>query len=220
MPAKRRSAAVRSKALTKRRDIITTSILPSSTHGAHQLAGTAKAKNGQHHTTVGSSSPYIFDPLNGRLFYSYTAITKANSTVNYVTSLIKLSVLQREYATLKSTLESPSERERAMADFKASFFDVTRAPAVGNNGKVDPPAYTRTERITFPVGGKDASPFVTAIQLKAHLALLHEFSELKQQIVQGRASNSLLTQKDPERRWAWFVGLAIERCVLCTKQSQ
>jgi len=51
-------------------------------------------------------------------------------------------------------------------------------------------------------------------QVKGHLALLHEFSNLKKQV---KGLQEPIPQMPPylERRWAWFVALAVERSVLC-----
>ncbi|KAJ7491083.1 hypothetical protein FB451DRAFT_1349431 [Mycena latifolia] len=73
-----------------------------------------------------------------------------------------------------------------------------------------PPAYSAPT--SFTVGaGRTTKPFVTVPQLKDHLALLHEFAELKIK-VEGMSDLEVShLPPDKERRWAWFVGLAVER---------
>ncbi|KAF7294634.1 hypothetical protein MIND_01000000 [Mycena indigotica] len=75
-----------------------------------------------------------------------------------------------------------------------------------------PPAYSAPD--TFNVGGKQTKrPFVNVSQLKGHLALMHEFAELKLK-VEGLSAQEATVQRlptDKDRRWAYFVGLAVER---------
>lgn len=82
----------------------------------------------------------------------------------------------------------------------------------GLNGHA-PPAYTFPS--TFTIGSKrTVAPLVNSAQLKGHLALLHAFAELRSQIdgLDGQVKAVLpLMPDDKERRWAWFVGLAVER---------
>ncbi|KAK0447621.1 hypothetical protein EV421DRAFT_150806 [Armillaria borealis] len=56
------------------------------------------------------------------------------------------------------------------------------------------------------------TPFVTISQLKGHLCLLKHFASLKER-VEGRMDRSQYRDapEDKERRWSWFVGLAVER---------
>ncbi|KAJ2912588.1 hypothetical protein MD484_g7833, partial [Candolleomyces efflorescens] len=71
------------------------------------------------------------------------------------------------------------------------------------------PGYTFPTR--FKVGGVFTDGLLVNIeQIKGHLALLDAFSNLKTQ-VEGLELESSYMSKDPERRWAWFVGLAVER---------
>ncbi|KAJ7073231.1 hypothetical protein B0H15DRAFT_957375 [Mycena belliarum] len=73
-----------------------------------------------------------------------------------------------------------------------------------------PPAYSAPTEVTVGMGLAN-KPFVSAAQLKDHLTLLHAFSELKIK-VGGMADNTVpCLPHDSERRWAWFVGLAVER---------
>ncbi|KAF9463652.1 hypothetical protein BDZ94DRAFT_1192440, partial [Collybia nuda] len=68
---------------------------------------------------------------------------------------------------------------------------------------------------TFIIGSKRTSaPLVNSAQLKGHLALLHAFARLRQRVdgFDGYVKQAIpLMPDDLERRWAWFVGLAVER---------
>ncbi|THH07932.1 hypothetical protein EW146_g9155, partial [Bondarzewia mesenterica] len=93
---------------------------------------------------------------------------------------------------------------------------------------IPPPAYTAAGLPTYTttevppssqppilrIGSRIlASPFVNTRQLKLHLDLLGAFYELRRKVEAGqdprlpRQVGNLL----PEQRWAWFVGLAVER---------
>lgn len=56
-------------------------------------------------------------------------------------------------------------------------------------------------------------PLVTVSQVKGHLALLHAFAELRLRVEGMDPDKSMIPQmpKDKERRWGWYVGLAVER---------
>jgi len=88
---------------------------------------------------------------------------------------------------------------------------VIRAPSnqvIANNGDVStaPPQYTFPE--SFNIGNVPTPPFVDSAQLKGHLALLHSFARLRSQMYELSAS---VVVEDKDRRWAWFVSLAVER---------
>ncbi|KAG2747340.1 hypothetical protein P692DRAFT_20935613, partial [Suillus brevipes Sb2] len=72
----------------------------------------------------------------------------------------------------------------------------------------EPPQYTLPE--TFSIGRFSTQHLVRPNQLKAHLQLLAAFSHLKQRVA---ASESIIAglESDSEKRWAWFVNLAVER---------
>ena len=50
-------------------------------------------------------------------------------------------------------------------------------------------------------------------EIKGHLALLHAFAELKKQVDGDEATVQVVPNVtlDRERRWGWFVGVAVER---------
>ena len=79
-----------------------------------------------------------------------------------------------------------------------------------------PPTYTAPTQ--FSIGSQlTTEPLVKITQIKAHLALLHAFAELKKK-VEGLGLRQKWTipqmPEDCERRWPWFVGLAVQRSVL------
>jgi hypothetical protein len=78
-----------------------------------------------------------------------------------------------------------------------------------------------TQLYVFPTSFKVGKvftdePLVNINQTKGHLALLNAFSNLKAR-VDGLSPGSIYNMPgNQEKRWAWFVGLAAERCVdLC-----
>jgi hypothetical protein len=75
-----------------------------------------------------------------------------------------------------------------------------------------PPAYPFSTK--FTVGGKQTEgPLVTTAQLKGHLGLLRLFYILRETVEAGTDDRlpAWARQIEPERRWAWFVALAVER---------
>jgi hypothetical protein len=78
---------------------------------------------------------------------------------------------------------------------------------VDDNVPPQPPQYTFPA--SFNVGTRlDRRPFVDSAQVKGHLALLHLFALLRSQIDE---LNATVLLEDKDRRWAWFVSLAVER---------
>jgi hypothetical protein len=75
-----------------------------------------------------------------------------------------------------------------------------------------PPAYTFPTN--FRIGSKSVSAVIDTAQLKGHLALLHAFAGLRSQVDGLDETDELKRVHMPdqkERRWSWFVGLAVER---------
>ncbi|KAG6907306.1 hypothetical protein DXG01_009470 [Tephrocybe rancida] len=68
---------------------------------------------------------------------------------------------------------------------------------------------------TFAIGARCTNaPLVSSAQLKNHLALLHAFAGLRTRIdglYPGRNEEIPFLPREGERRWGWFVGLAVER---------
>ncbi|KDR74375.1 hypothetical protein GALMADRAFT_280353 [Galerina marginata CBS 339.88] len=72
-----------------------------------------------------------------------------------------------------------------------------------------PPTYTPPTQ--FTIGSATTNePLVKIVEIKGHLTLLHAFAELKNQIESKEVALSNVP-KDKERKWAWFVALAVER---------
>ncbi|KAF8816814.1 hypothetical protein BYT27DRAFT_7333232 [Phlegmacium glaucopus] len=72
-----------------------------------------------------------------------------------------------------------------------------------------PPTYIAPTQFKIGFEGTQ-EPLVNISQVKGHLALLHAFAELKKQ-VEGLQEAIPHMPADLERRWAWFVALAVER---------
>jgi hypothetical protein len=74
----------------------------------------------------------------------------------------------------------------------------------------EPPEYTLPA--TFTIGRRSTFHLVRPDQLRAHLQLLAAFNHLKERII---ASECLIAglETDSEKRWVWFVNLAVERSV-------
>ncbi|KAJ7908144.1 hypothetical protein B0H13DRAFT_2662147 [Mycena leptocephala] len=63
----------------------------------------------------------------------------------------------------------------------------------------------------FKLGLHRTKPFVTTAQIKDHLALLTAFANLRSKVETMPAEQFPFLPSAPDRRWAWFVGLAVER---------
>ncbi|KIK41875.1 hypothetical protein CY34DRAFT_84653 [Suillus luteus UH-Slu-Lm8-n1] len=74
----------------------------------------------------------------------------------------------------------------------------------------EPPQVRYTLPEKFNIGRFSTRHLVHPCQLKAHLQLLAAFSHLKRRVV---ASESIIAglESDSEKRWVWFVNLAVER---------
>ncbi|OAX33002.1 hypothetical protein K503DRAFT_804741 [Rhizopogon vinicolor AM-OR11-026] len=72
----------------------------------------------------------------------------------------------------------------------------------------EPPQHTLPER--FTIGRNNTHHLVRPDQLKAHLQILAAFDYLKKRVI---ASENLIAglETDSEKRWVWFVNLAVER---------
>ena len=80
-------------------------------------------------------------------------------------------------------------------------------------GPGPPPTYTAPTQ--FTIGSKlTPEPLVNISQIKAHLALLHAFAEFKKEVEGLKEGTIPQMPADLERRWAWFVSLAVQRSVL------
>src|SRR4051812_37520673 len=75
-----------------------------------------------------------------------------------------------------------------------------------------PPNYTVPT--SFTIGSsRTLEPLVKIPEIKGHLALLHAFQELRNHVdeADGHVAPNVTLEK--ERKWGWFVGVAVERCV-------
>ena len=76
-----------------------------------------------------------------------------------------------------------------------------------------PPTYS-TAPTQFSIGSHiTPEPLVNIPQIKAHLALLHVFAELKNEVEGLKEGAIPQMPADLERRWAWFVALSVQRFV-------
>ncbi|KAG6917587.1 hypothetical protein DXG01_001935 [Tephrocybe rancida] len=68
---------------------------------------------------------------------------------------------------------------------------------------------------TFAIGARRTNaPLVSSAQLKDHLALLHAFTRHRARtdgLYRGRNEKIPFLPREGERKWGWFVGLAVER---------
>ncbi|OJA14891.1 hypothetical protein AZE42_13114 [Rhizopogon vesiculosus] len=98
----------------------------------------------------------------------------------------------------------PGITQQPLADMAEPLPPYTTLP----QPEPEPPQYTLPER--FTIGRNSTHHLVRPDQLKAHLQLLAAFDYLRQRVV---ASESLIAglEADSEKRWVWFVNLAVER---------
>lgn len=72
---------------------------------------------------------------------------------------------------------------------------------------------------SFSVDERSLSrPFVDIRDLKAHLYLLRAFKNLRNAVefLQGAPTKRWpqeVLKMEPEKRWAWFVGIAVDKCL-------
>lgn len=90
--------------------------------------------------------------------------------------------------------------------------DTSSSRFSDTNG-IHPPPYPTS--YTIGTTRLDA-PLVDVGQLKAHLALLRAFKALKVKVDERSTEElpAVVNELDKEKRWAWFVGLAVERYVI------
>ena len=94
--------------------------------------------------------------------------------------------------------------------------------APSSSSTADPPPYAPPR--TYTVGTHTlAAPLVQPRELRAHLALLRAFAGLRATVARGAFEfafwPALVDELDAAQRWAWVVGLAVDRCVslLCER---
>lgn len=90
-------------------------------------------------------------------------------------------------------------------------FSSDRTASGGGNVANAPPPPDYTPPSKFVIGSTiTTEPLVGLPEIKGHLALLHNFAELKKQVETMTVSVPYVPT-DAERKWTWFVGLAVER---------
>jgi len=78
-----------------------------------------------------------------------------------------------------------------------------------------PPLHEYTEHLmprTFKVGSQLTKPLVQPEQIIGHLKLLNAFSVMRLKVEDGDPRfPDLVREMSAEKRWEWFVSLAVER---------
>ncbi|KIJ63482.1 hypothetical protein HYDPIDRAFT_168332 [Hydnomerulius pinastri MD-312] len=94
-----------------------------------------------------------------------------------------------------------------MSENPPSYSVHSPIPLAGDS----PPQYSIPE--TFTVGSQRVRLLVRPQDLKGHLTILHAFRSLRQIVEQGDIPDlpEHARTMDPERRWGWFIHLAVER---------
>ena len=95
-------------------------------------------------------------------------------------------------------------------------YTIPDQPSFTNSPPPPPPAvpFRLRSRRQSQLATQNALQLVTPTQLKGHLALLHAFHTLKASVQDGDGRFPAAAQMlDGQRRWAWFVALAVERYV-------
>ncbi|KAF8967533.1 hypothetical protein BDZ97DRAFT_1916819 [Flammula alnicola] len=81
----------------------------------------------------------------------------------------------------------------------------------GRPGEVDRELPSYHAPTTFAIGStRTTEPLVKVAEVKDHLALLHSFAQLKNDVTASKIVAEHMPS-DNERRWSWFVGIAVER---------
>jgi len=83
------------------------------------------------------------------------------------------------------------------------------------------PAYSSTSAwIRTPAGGGGTGPLVSVGHVKGHLAILRAVARMKERVVHGEIGGGGEERKEEgkegkegEKRWGWFVSMAVERYV-------
>lgn len=101
----------------------------------------------------------------------------------------------------------------SMANQIPPAYSTTADNNIGDSdGPGPPPTYTAPTQ--FNIGSRlTPEPLVSISQIKAHLALLHAFAEFKKEVEALKEDAIPQMPADLERRWAWFVALAVQRFV-------
>ena len=86
-------------------------------------------------------------------------------------------------------------------------------PAYPSPKVLSGPAYSSLT--SFQIGKKYVDALVTPEQLKGHLSILRTFHTLRSTVENAKDDRfpSWAKEMEPERRWSWFVALAVHRQV-------
>ncbi|KAH0835043.1 hypothetical protein J3R83DRAFT_10780 [Lanmaoa asiatica] len=86
-------------------------------------------------------------------------------------------------------------------------------PPPYTDAQASPPQYTLPE--TFTIGHRSVGLLVQPQQLKGHLSMLRAFHNLRVIVESDNVPRfpTDVRAMEPERRWGWFVNIAVERFV-------
>jgi len=105
---------------------------------------------------------------------------------------------------------SSHEAEASSSNAPNTFTQRRPRPADSDNTS----SSTAAAPETYPIGKTRTQPLVFISEVRGHLALLRAFAALRAQIDACDVNTEHAVPfmpEDRERRWAWFVGLAVER---------
>jgi hypothetical protein len=108
-----------------------------------------------------------------------------------------------EFHTAMSLSDSRAEAPPAYSDIAPTTSEA--------RPNISPPIYTFPT--TFVIGPYSVNALVTPEQLKGHLAILRTFYALRSYVEEAKDDRfpDWAKKLEPERRWAWFVTLAVHR---------
>lgn len=123
---------------------------------------------------------------------------------------IALEPSQHHYLPLTPMPEQPDDNVLPPPAYNVTSAESQPAdPEVQDNVLPD---YTPPTQFTIG-SSKTTAPLVSIPQIKGHLALLHAFAELRKR-VESTEFSLFNIPKEADRKWAWFVALAVERCII------
>lgn len=87
-------------------------------------------------------------------------------------------------------------------------------PPSYTDAQASPPRYSLPE--TFTIGHRNVDLLIQPQQLRGHLSMLHAFHNLRVTVESDDVSRfpTDVRAMEPEKRWGWFVNIAVERFVL------
>lgn len=101
---------------------------------------------------------------------------------------------------------------RPSSQFLVSMSESDIPPSY-TDAQASPPRYTLPE--TFDIGQRSVGLLIQPQQLRGHLSMLHAFHNLRVIVESNDAPQfpSDVRAMEPEKRWGWFVNIAVERFV-------